>query len=273
MTTLPGAIFCVASILLGTIGRSSSWVLSGYSQLPITVTTRRSSPFLISIQSRSDIVFQDEPDCPDEDECEIDWGAMPGFGDDDDDDTKKDGSTSNVVSQDESDPDCPDEDECEIDWGAMPGFGDDDDEDDAKKELDQEATAAATTTTTATDLLHENRDLVGDETDELEPQDAYVCKVERSIDTSRKILEMNWQIENCAVDEDTCTDFSSDCSGSGKTSCKFCHGTRTISFFHHGTNTHEQRSCLLCADGRVDCPTCAGTGAISPWAKTHDGIL
>ena len=230
MTTLPGAIFCVASILLGTIGRSSSWVLSGYSQLPITVTTRRSSPFLISIQSRSDIVFQDEPDCPDEDECEIDWGAMPGFGDDDD-------------------------------------------EDDAKKESDQEATAAATTTTTATDLLHENRDLVGDETDELEPQDAYVCKVERSIDTSRKILEMNWQIENCAVDEDTCTDFCSDCSGSGKTSCKFCHGTRTISFFHHGTNTHEQRSCLLCADGRVDCPTCAGTGAISPWAKTHDGIL
>jgi len=26
---------------------------------------------------------ESEPDCPDEDECEIDWGAMPGFEDDD----------------------------------------------------------------------------------------------------------------------------------------------------------------------------------------------
>lgn len=269
MTTLPvGVIFCVASILLGTFGRTSSWVISGYSQLPITVTTRRLSPFLISIQSRSDSVSEDESDCPDEDECEIDWGAMPGFGDDD---AKKDVPTTDVVSQDNSDPDCPEEDECEIDWSAMPGFGDDDDEDDAKKESDPEATAAATTT--SSDLLHENRHLIGDETDELEPQDAYVRKVERSVGTSRKILEMNWQIENCEVDEDTCTDFCSDCSGSGKTSCKFCHGTRMISFFHPGTNTHEHRSCLLCADGRVDCPTCAGTGAISPWAKTHDGTL
>ena len=126
----------------------------------------RPSPILIYIQSRSDIFSQDESDCPDEEECEIDWGAMPGFGDDDEDDTKKESSTK-----------------------------------------EQEATATG-----------EGRHLIVDETDELEPQEVYVRKVERSVDTSRKILEMNWQIENCDV-------------------------------------------------------ACSGTGAISPWAKTHDGTL
>merc|ERR1711935_514052 len=93
---------------------------------------------------------------------------------------------------------------------------------------------------------------------------AYVRQVERSVEKSRTIFEMNWQIENCIVDEDTCTDFCSDCAGSGKSFCKFCRGTKMIAF------GSEFRPCILCADGRVDCATCAGTGAISPWAKIHD---
>jgi len=151
------------------------------------------------------------------------------------------------------DPDCPEEDECEIDWGSMPGFGDDDEKnEEPNKELE-------------TTSVYENQHLIGDETDELEPQQAYVPQVERSIDKSRKILEMNWQIENCEVDEDTCTDFCADCAGSGKSRCKFCRGTRMIAF------GNEFRPCLLCVDGRSNCSSCAGTGKIASWAKTHDG--
>jgi len=204
--TPPGII--VVSILLGTCRRSSSWVLPGNSQLP---QTRNYRP--LAINARPDIFYQDVSDCPDEDECEIDWGAMPGF---------------------------------------------DDDDDETKEETTKEAEATS---------VHTERHLIGDELDELEPQEAYVRQVRQSVEKSRTILEMNWEIENCIVDEDTCTDFCSECSGAGKSLCKFCRGTRTISL------GNEFRPCLLCANGRVDCSACSGTGNISPWAKTHDQTL
>jgi len=163
---------------------------------------------------------------------------------------------SGVFFEDESD--CPDEEECEIDWSAMPGFADDDNDDNnetSEKKVDSTPTNAIET------------HLIGDETDELEPQEAYVRQAERSVDKSRTILEMNWQIENCMVDEDSCTDFCSECAGSGKTWCNFCRGTGIIAF------GNEFRPCLLCKEGRIDCSACSGTGKISPWAKTHDGAL
>lgn len=197
----------VVSILLGTCGRSLSWVLPNNCR---ALKPRHSRSLVI--YSQSDIFSSDDPDCPDEDECEIDWGAMPGFEDDDDEESKE-GSTAE----------------------------------------------------TETSSVYDDRHLIGDETDELEPQEAYVRKVERSVDKSRTILEMNWQIENCIVDEDSCTDFCAECAGSGKTWCKFCRGTKMIAF------GNEFRPCLLCEDGRVDCSACSGTGKISAWAKTHDG--
>jgi hypothetical protein len=32
---------------------------------------------------------EEEFDCPDKDECEIDWDAVPGFGDDNEDDVEE----------------------------------------------------------------------------------------------------------------------------------------------------------------------------------------
>ena len=57
-------------------------------QTKTTKTTTRSFQFApIAIISYPNNIFnkeeESEPDCPDEDECEIDWGAMPGFEDDD----------------------------------------------------------------------------------------------------------------------------------------------------------------------------------------------
>lgn len=243
--TPPGII--VVSTLLGTCRTSSSWVLTNSFRVP---KTRYSPSF--AINSQNDIFNADESDCPDEEECEIDWGAMPGF--EEEEETKKDESNINAQSDifNSDDPDCPDEDECEIDWSSMPGF----------EEEEEESTKEKETTN-----VYEDLHLIGDETDDLEPQNAYVRQVQPSIEKSRTILEMNWQIENCVVDEDTCTDFCAECAGSGKAWCKFCRGTGMIAF------GNDFRSCLLCVNGRVDCDACSGTGKISPWAKTHDGNL
>jgi len=209
----PGII--AISILLGTFTRSSSWILQSHSQLP---QTRHSSRSVVSINSRPDIFFEDQSDCPDEEECEIDWSAMPGFESDDDDKIKED------VPKEE-------------DQATAKAFNDD-----------------------------EDHHLIGDEMDELEPQESYARQMGRSIEKSRTIFEMNWQIENCVVDEDSCSDFCSDCAGSGKSRCLFCRGTKMISF------RDDFRACLICSeDGQVKCSACSGTGSISPWAKTHDG--
>mmetsp|Transcript_17561 Transcript_17561/g.40457 ORF Transcript_17561/g.40457 Transcript_17561/m.40457 type:complete len:174 (-) Transcript_17561:293-814(-) len=134
---------------------------------------------------------------------------------------------------------------------------DDDEEEETKKDGSKEKETAANNQ--EAHLAFED-----DELDELEPQEAYVRQMERTVEKSRTILEMNWQIENCVVDSDACTDFCTECAGSGKTWCKFCRGTGMIAF------GNEFRSCMLCENGRVDCSACAGTGMISPWAKTHD---
>jgi len=260
------------SILLGMCRRSSALVLPRNSQL-LQSRVFQSFP---AIHARPDIFYEDESECADEDECEIDWGAMPGFesvGDDDradeDSDRQSMKATIDIVHGNGGDPDCPEEDECEIDWGAMPGFEDNEDDnndDDAAKEQVPKKDRETTGNTVSKDedpQLH----LIGDETDELEPQEAYVRQVERSVEKSRTIFEMNWQIENCIVDEDTCTDFCSECAGSGKSRCEFCRGTRVTSF-----QNNDFRPCLICnGDGQVECSACSGTGSISPWAKTHDG--
>ena len=79
----------VVSILLGTCRRISSWILPITSRLPKTINSRS-----VVINSQSDVFFDgdSDPDCPDEDECEIDWGAMPGFEDDDEEDETKEES-------------------------------------------------------------------------------------------------------------------------------------------------------------------------------------
>jgi hypothetical protein len=48
-----------------------------------STTTTTSFQFPIAIISYPNIFNKEESDCPEEDECEIDWDAMPGFDDDD----------------------------------------------------------------------------------------------------------------------------------------------------------------------------------------------
>ena len=249
-----------ASILLAACRESSSWVLLPiYSQLPKT-RNYRSTADAVVYSSRPGIIFEDESDCPDEDECEIDWGAMPGFEDDEESDGENskekeqaaiiDEQQTNVVPgiffEDESD--CPDEDECEIDWGAMPGFEDDDESDKENSKEKEQATAIIEeqqTTDNRPGIFFEDEsdcpdedeceidwgampgfeddeendgesdgenskekeqaaiiieeEQTTDKLDKLEPQETYVRQVERSVEKSRIILEMNWQIEDCIV--------------------------------------------------------------------------
>jgi len=134
---------------------------------------------------------------------------------------------------------CPEEDECEIDWDLMPGYNDDERKSSDEKEIIEE-----------------------------EPKNEMVTKSPSSVEKSRLILEMNWQIDSCIIDEETCNDFCSECAGSGKTWCKFCRGCKVISF------GKEFRTCRICSvDGKTECSACSGTGSISPWAATYEKTL
>jgi len=176
-------------------------------------------------------------------------------------------ATPGIFYQEDSDPaDCPDEEECEINWDLMPGYNDNDDDEKEKekvtvveeKEETQSSSSYSSTSYSSSSYSSYVRP------PPLQP-------VKRSIEKSRVIFEMNWQLEDCVVDADTCTDFCTDCAGSGHQWCNFCRGTRLISFLGQGDSDSEFRTCLLCrTDGHIDCSTCKGTGNISPWAATYD---
>ena len=64
------------------------------------------------------------------------------------------------------------------------------------------------------------------------------------------IFEMNGQLGNCIVVEETCVDLCSECAaGSGKSHWNFCHVTHVISL------SKEFCICLVCVDGKVECST------------------
>jgi hypothetical protein len=149
---------------------------------------------------------------------------------------------------------CPDEEECEIDWERMPGF----DENEPQE-------VVGTPNNIETESMVEEYTNIGDEdpTDDLQPQ-SYEHKVANSVQKSRLLMEMSWQIDECKVDRDSCADFCPECAGSGRQLCKFCRGTRTVVF------GNEFRTCLICEpDGKVECSACRGTGGVAPWVATH----
>ena len=133
---------------------------------------------------------------------------------------------------------CPDEEECEIDWDLMPGFADD-----AEDESDVD----------------------------LQPRQSFAKQALDSLDKGRVRLEMNWQMDECETDQDTCSDFCPDCAGSGRQPCRFCRGTGMIAY------ANDFRPCLICATaavkGQEDCASCRGTGKIAPWASTMEDHL
>jgi len=180
-------------------------------------------------------------------------------------------ATPGIFYQENSDPDCPDEEECEINWDLMPGYNDSDDDDEKEKEkvtVDEEKEETQSSSSSSYSSYSSSSYSSYERPPPLQP-------VKRSVEKSRVILEMNWQLEDCVVDAETCTDFCTDCAGSGQQWCKFCRGTRMISFIGNGNGNGDSDSefhaCLICrTDGHIDCSTCAGTGNISPWAAFYD---
>jgi hypothetical protein len=155
---------------------------------------------------------------------------------------------------------CPDEEECEIDWDTMPGFDDDNNE----HNVQTEPSAPENSQRHDPTLEYTN---IGDEDpadDDLQPK-SYEYQVQNSLQKSRTFYEMSWQVDECNVEPDSCSDFCPDCAGSGRQFCKFCRGTRMIAF------GKEFRTCLICdVDGRVECSSCKGTGSVAPWTVTYD---
>ncbi|KAG7351195.1 hypothetical protein IV203_010555 [Nitzschia inconspicua] len=161
---------------------------------------------------------------------------------------------------------CPDEEECEIDWDKMPGF---DDDSTSEHNVETEASVHENSSIKNNNRLVVEYSNIDDDNsydydDDLQPK-SYDHPVRNSLEKSRTFYEMSWQVDECNVEPDNCSDFCPDCAGSGRQFCKFCRGTRTIAF------GSEFRTCIICdTDGRVECGTCRGTGGVAPWAMTHD---
>ncbi|KAL3936139.1 MAG: hypothetical protein SGARI_002689, partial [Bacillariaceae sp.] len=167
---------------------------------------------------------------------------------------------------------CPDEEECEIDWDRMP-FDDNDDANDTPSTAgsDNLQTSSGGVSASTSDSNTNNLELsveeytnIGDEDpkDDLQPQ-SYEHQVANSLEKSRVFYEMSWQVQECEVEEDRCSDFCPDCAGSGRSFCKLCRGTRTIAF------GSDFRTCIMCdEDGKTECASCRGSGQIAPWVKT-----
>lgn len=186
-------------------------------------------------------------------------------GHDGNDDDNDQGRHSGIFFGPEEEFECPEEDECQIDWDRMPGFADDQEEVDNDN---RRGSSAQTVDSRSRAFAVEDNELEVDA--DLQPRQLETSSTttRKTESTSRLHLEMNWQMDECTTNEDTCSEFCPDCAGSGTTTCKFCRGTKTIAF------GGDFRSCLVChEDGRVECPRCRGTGAISPWAKAHNEYL
>jgi hypothetical protein len=161
---------------------------------------------------------------------------------------------------------CPDEEECEIDWDRMPGF--DDDEENSAPPSNEELLPEASTPLSMAGASEVDVEKMEDEYAivELQPQ-TYRNTVHNSAEKSRVLFEMTWQIDECKVNHDSCSDFCPECAGSGRQFCKFCRGTRTVVF------GKEFRSCIICEpDGKVECSACKGTGSVAPWVATHEKL-
>ena len=113
----------------------------------------------------------------------------------------------------EDEEECPDEEECEINWDLMPSW--DDDEDESDSSAVEEPKSASKMTTNPSNVA---RDEVASEAVALQG--------------SRVRLEVNWQIDECNTDHDSCEDFCPDCSGAGKMTCRFCRGTARTDVLH-----------------------------------------
>ncbi|CAJ1930580.1 unnamed protein product [Cylindrotheca closterium] len=96
------AIIC-AMVLLSVVSMTSAWMM------PVHYNARIVLPSRIVTRLKAGPFFEEEfeMECPDEDECEIDWDKMPQ-------------AAEEVENSAPLLDDCDDEEGCEIDWDAMP---------------------------------------------------------------------------------------------------------------------------------------------------------
>jgi hypothetical protein len=108
-----------------------------------------------------------------------------------------DKSTPSIFFGPEEDFECPDEEECEIDWDRMPGF---DEGNEVESPSNEELLPEASFDDNEVPL------------DDIQPQ-TYEHQVHNSLEKSRVILEMNWQVDECNVNHDSCSNFCPECAG------------------------------------------------------------
>jgi hypothetical protein len=222
----------------------------------------------------------DFEECPDEEECEIDWSRMPGGDAEEEAETSASSSSNNqdqgtitAKIQDGDDfEECPDEEECEIDWSRMPG-GD----------AEEEETSSSSSTRDQGAIAAKIQDAYLDEDEDDEDDDDEYDVPSPLVPRGRLSLEMQWQMTADAVECDvyrpaTCgSDPCEDCKGRGWNECRFCRGTTVLWMQQPGgggggdNNDTDVKStftpCSICRQGTETCRSCKGTGWISDFTK------
>lgn len=177
---------------------------------------------------------EEEFECPEEEECEIDWDKMPTWEDDNETEGEEETTSATTTTT----------------TTTSSSSSSSKHEQKSSKKKKKSSSSRRTT--------------VGRRRQQQEEQQ----KVMEPFEKSRVRLEMNWQIDECSSDADACDDFCVECAGTGRQVCRFCRGTRMIAFGHN-----DIRPCIVCHDGYEPCPHCKGTGRIAPWATTMDNFI
>jgi hypothetical protein len=210
----------------------------------------------------------DDEECPDEEECEIDWSKMPGMGDDEEapkvvqppTETTKTSTTSSSTNEME-----------QLRALLERQFQLESAPHDAKADMQQLERYSSSSSLSPHDVQVPEASTKSTTT-------ALTSTTSTVVDFGRRRLEMQWGLsaaaDECDVYEPiTCGGHACpSCAGQGSCPCRFCRGTGQLYLQLAATTTTSSRSpfvaCSVCsAAGYEPCRPCQGSGWIADWTE------
>jgi len=244
---MPSSIIIITTsvvlLLLSVCRQTSSWMLQQQQTktrivhpLPAPSITSSTSSSSIYSHATPGIFYQedsDPADCPDEEECEINWDLMPGYNDNDDDEKEKEKVTV----------------------------------DEEKEETQSSSSSYSSTLYSSSSYSSYVRPVQPVKPRQGRSRPRSIEKSRVFLEMNWQIEEC---VVDADTLTDFCSDCAG--SGYQWCNfCRGTRMISFIGNGNGDSDDSEFRTCLICrTDGHIDCSTCAGTGNISPWAATYD---
>lgn len=191
---------------------------------------------------------KDEKECNSEDECEIDWDAMPGFEQDDEEETEQK-EREGAINQSNATEKCASSPILEYDDFENHVFP-----------IFSASTTIRTGQSSSTNKCERDQ-----------KQESLLKENNCSINWNHRFMrmEMTWQMTESAKDCDVENPFScgsepcEGCRGRGYIDCRFCGGTH---FLNLGGESDDFFRCKICdSNGQEVCHSCQGSGWVAQW--------